>query len=152
MALRNGLIRNKLVLRNHFMWTICHLFHRDKELLALRNNFRATKSSLLPSSTVWRKFTCHMWLIAIFVGGLNFRRTDRLATFCTKVVRAQSRSSLLLRGFLNPFPFTSSLEEPRDIFIDLYLMIYAPWNCTFAGDVKRVGPNGPDPGWSPRFP
>jgi len=37
------LIRNKLVLRNHFLLPICHLLHKDKELLALRNNFRATK-------------------------------------------------------------------------------------------------------------
>ena len=35
--------RNKLVLRNHFLWPICHLLHKDKELLALRSNFRATK-------------------------------------------------------------------------------------------------------------
>jgi len=43
LAIRNGLIRNKLVLRNHFLLPICHLLHKDKELLALRNNFRATK-------------------------------------------------------------------------------------------------------------
>ena len=43
LAIRNGLIRNKLVLRNHFLWPICHLLHKDKELLALRNNFTATK-------------------------------------------------------------------------------------------------------------
>ena len=43
LAIRNGLIRNKLVLRNHFLWPICHLIHNDKELLALGNNFSATK-------------------------------------------------------------------------------------------------------------
>ena len=47
LALRNCLIRNKLVLRNHFLWPICHLLHKDKELLALRNNFRATKKFLI---------------------------------------------------------------------------------------------------------
>ena len=47
LAIRNGLIRNKLVLRNHFLWPICHLLHKDKELLALRNNFRATKRFLI---------------------------------------------------------------------------------------------------------
>ena len=43
LAIRNVFIRNKLVLRNHFLWPICHLLHKDKELLALRNNFRTTK-------------------------------------------------------------------------------------------------------------
>ena len=43
LAIKNGLIRNKLVLRNHFLWPICHLLHKDKELLALRNNSRANK-------------------------------------------------------------------------------------------------------------
>jgi hypothetical protein len=57
LAIRNGLIWNKLVLRNHFPWTICHSLHKDKELLALRNNFRWPKSSLLSSSTVSAKET-----------------------------------------------------------------------------------------------
>ena len=52
LAIRNGFIRNKLVLRNHFLWPICHLLHKDKELLALRNNFRATKKFLIA------KFDC----------------------------------------------------------------------------------------------
>ena len=52
LAIRNGLIRNKLVLGNHFLWPICHLLHKDKELLALRNNFRATKKFLIA------KFDC----------------------------------------------------------------------------------------------
>ena len=47
MAIRNCLIRNKLVLRNHFLWPICYLLHKDKELLELRNNFRATKKFLI---------------------------------------------------------------------------------------------------------
>ena len=47
LALRNCLIRNKLVLRNHFPWPICHLLHKDKELLSFRNNFRATKKFLI---------------------------------------------------------------------------------------------------------
>ena len=39
------LIRNLLVLRNHFPWPICHLLtlHKDKKNLALLNNFRATR-------------------------------------------------------------------------------------------------------------
>ena len=49
---KDGLIRNKLVLRNHFLCPICHLLHEDKELLALRNNFRATKKFLIA------KFDC----------------------------------------------------------------------------------------------
>jgi hypothetical protein len=52
LAIRNGLIRSKLVLRNHFLWPICHLLHKDKELLAIRNNFRATKKFLIA------KFDC----------------------------------------------------------------------------------------------
>ena len=30
LAIRNGLIRNKLVLRNHFPWTICHLLQKER--------------------------------------------------------------------------------------------------------------------------
>ena len=52
LAIRNGLIWNKLVLRNHFTWPICHLLHKNKELLALRNNVRATKKFLIA------KFDC----------------------------------------------------------------------------------------------
>ena len=46
LAIRNSLIRNKLVLRNHFLWSICHLLQKNKELLALRNQ-RATKNFLI---------------------------------------------------------------------------------------------------------
>ena len=56
LALRNCLIRNKFVLRNHFLWPICHLLHKDKELLALRNNFRVTKKFLIA------KFDCMIGL------------------------------------------------------------------------------------------
>ena len=52
LAIRNSLIMNKLVLRNHFLWLICHLLHKDKELFALRNNFRETKKFLIA------KFDC----------------------------------------------------------------------------------------------
>ena len=48
MIQSNLVIRNKLVLRNHFPWPNANLLHKDREHLALRNNF----SSLLPSSTV----------------------------------------------------------------------------------------------------
>ena len=51
-AISNGLIRNLLVLKNHFPWPICHLLHKDKEHLALRNNFRATRKFLIA------KFDC----------------------------------------------------------------------------------------------
>ena len=47
LVIRNVLIRNKLVLRNHFPSTIVNLFHKDKEHLALRNNFRVTKKFLI---------------------------------------------------------------------------------------------------------
>ena len=46
------MIRNKLVLRNHFLWPICCLLQKDMELLALRINFRATKKFLIA------KFDC----------------------------------------------------------------------------------------------
>ena len=54
LALMNCLIRNKLILRNHFLWPICRLLHKDKELLALRNNVWATKKFLVA------KFDCNM--------------------------------------------------------------------------------------------
>ena len=43
LVIRNVLIRNILVLRNHFQLQIVNLLHEDKEHLALRNNFRVTK-------------------------------------------------------------------------------------------------------------
>ena len=46
------LIRNKLVLRNHFRWPIVNLLHKDKEHLVLRNNFRVTKKFFIT------KFDC----------------------------------------------------------------------------------------------
>ena len=42
LVIRNGLIRNKLVLRNHFPQPIGTLLHKDKEHLDLRNNSRVT--------------------------------------------------------------------------------------------------------------
>ena len=38
------LIQSNLVIRNHFPWTIANLLHKNKENLALRNNFRLTKN------------------------------------------------------------------------------------------------------------
>jgi hypothetical protein len=52
LVIRNVLIRNKLVLRNHFPWPIVNLLHKDKEHLALSNNSRATKKFLIT------KFDC----------------------------------------------------------------------------------------------
>ena len=40
------------VLRNHFLRPICHLLHKDMELLALRKILGWPKICLLPSSTV----------------------------------------------------------------------------------------------------
>ena len=55
LLIRNGLISNKLVLRNHFQLPIANLLHKGKEHLALRNNNRVTKkfhiTSPSPSST-----------------------------------------------------------------------------------------------------
>ena len=44
--------KEKLVLRNHFLGPICPLLHKDKELLALRKNFRVNKKFLIA------KFDC----------------------------------------------------------------------------------------------
>ena len=53
LVIRNGLIRNKLVLRNHFSLPIANLLHKDKEHLELRNNFRVTEKFLISTrSTV----------------------------------------------------------------------------------------------------
>ena len=52
LVIRNVLIRNKLVLTNHFQWPIVNSFHKNKEHLALRNNFRVTKKFLIT------KFDC----------------------------------------------------------------------------------------------
>ena len=60
LAIKNGLVRNKLVLRNHFPWRICHFLNKDKELLALRNNFGATKKFLI--AKFW-----HPWMITLKV-------------------------------------------------------------------------------------
>ena len=52
LAIRNGLIRNKLVIRNHFLWPICHLLHKDKGTI-----LGQPKSFLLPSSTAHMFFS-----------------------------------------------------------------------------------------------
>ena len=52
LVIRNVLIRNKFVLRNHFPWPNANLLQKDKEHLALRSIFRMTKKSLSPSLTV----------------------------------------------------------------------------------------------------
>ena len=46
LVIRNCLIRNLLVLRNHFLWPNASLLYKDKEHLALRNNFRVTEKFL----------------------------------------------------------------------------------------------------------
>ena len=46
-TLKNVLIRNKLLLRNHFRDQFANLLHKEKEHLALRNNFRVTKKFLI---------------------------------------------------------------------------------------------------------
>ena len=67
LAIRNGLIRNLLVLRNYFPWPIWHLLHKDKELLALRNNFRATKRFLIA------KFDCTIIWRRLYILGKNIQ-------------------------------------------------------------------------------
>ena len=52
LVIRNGLIRNKLVLRNHFPWPNTNLLHKDKKHLALRNSLGWPKIFLSLSLTV----------------------------------------------------------------------------------------------------
>ena len=83
----NDLIRNKLVLRNHFLWPICHLLHKDKELLALRNNFRATKKFLIA------KFDCINNLLELLQNMVTLRfRND------TKLVLSGSNHYMVVEG------------------------------------------------------
>ena len=51
LVIRNGLIRNKLVLRNHFLWPVANLLNKNKEHITLENNFRMTKT--VPYQQVW---------------------------------------------------------------------------------------------------
>ena len=59
-VIRNDLIRNKLVLRNHFPWSIANLLHKDKEILAFTNNFRVTKKFLITKYDCTLAF-CGLW-------------------------------------------------------------------------------------------
>ena len=76
----NVLIRNKLVLRNHFPWPNASLLHKDKEHLALRNNFRVTKCSLSQSSTVLEKKIFKIFYFIIFrvysITKIDYWRSD----------------------------------------------------------------------------
>ena len=51
LVIKNVLVRNKLVLRNHIPRPIANL-HKDKEHLAIRKNFRVSKKFLIT------KFDC----------------------------------------------------------------------------------------------
>ena len=75
-------LRNKLVLRNHFPWPNANLLHKYKELLALRNNLGQSKSSLSPSLTV------HIWekSISILAGNLNLDRSYLITTVSNLLV------------------------------------------------------------------
>ena len=77
LVLRNCLIRNKLVLTNHFTWPICHLLHKDKEHLTLRNNFRVTKKFLITKfdcTYVLATFDSHTLIkLFLFLGFLIWR-------------------------------------------------------------------------------
>ena len=45
--------KEQIGIKEPFLWPICHLLHKDKVLLASRNNFRATKKFLIA------KFDCN---------------------------------------------------------------------------------------------
>ena len=96
LAIRNGLIRNKLVLRNHFLWPICHLLHKDKELLALRNNFRATKKFLIA------KFDCiTLWTYSINIFPLPLNHEFLLIENALTSEDTMTASVNILRGHIN---------------------------------------------------
>ena len=98
LAIRNGLVRNKLVLRNHFLWPICHLLHKDKELLAL-NNFRATKKFLIA------KFDCITKSSDSFTNLLSeFSINDFLRTF-VMISIFFSTGKLREKAFFGPFSY-----------------------------------------------
>ena len=60
LVIRKVLIRNKLVLRNHYSWPDDDWLHKGKEHLALRNNFRMTKKFLIT------KFDCIIFFATKF--------------------------------------------------------------------------------------
>jgi hypothetical protein len=67
LVIRNVLMRNKLVLRNHFPWPIVTLLHIDKEHLALRNNFRVTKKFLITKFDCIIKLVLGFWVYNFFI-------------------------------------------------------------------------------------
>ena len=74
LVIRNVLIRNKLVLSNHFQWPIVNLLHKYYEHLALRNNFRVTKKFLIIDQ-VWLYNSLAFWaefFLMVFWKFLNF--------------------------------------------------------------------------------
>ena len=92
LVIRNVLIRNKLVLRNHFPWPNANLLHKDKEHLALRNNFRVTKKFLITKfdciilwfhNVVGKSFPSCSW-IEYFYFCLSWQRSKNLSKFITK--------------------------------------------------------------------
>ena len=87
LAIRNGLIMNKLVLRNHFLWPICHLLHKDEELLALTPN-----TPLIHTSFMYRKLNMDE------ICGLEFYLScvHTSQKILMKSLHAQRRSFLVL--------------------------------------------------------
>ena len=59
LVIRNVLLRNKLISRNHFPWPNANLLHKDQEHLSLRNNFSVTKKFLIA------KFDCSSYLFFV---------------------------------------------------------------------------------------
>ena len=103
-SLYNTYIRNKLVLRNHFLWRpICHLLHKDKELLALRNNFRVTKKFLIA------KFDC----IIIKEAAATIKRQASLLKNYVKTLLTKYEFGKILWFFL--FYITASKKSSSKI-------------------------------------
>ena len=57
--------KEQIGIKENFLWLICHLLHKDEELLALRNNIRATKKFLIAKFDCTTKMTSKMLYVAL---------------------------------------------------------------------------------------
>ena len=126
LAIRNSLIRSKLVLRNHYLWPICHLLLKDKELLALRNNFRATKKFLIAKFDC----TCPLLTAITFLTYCIIPSTNIVHSKDCKVVELSGRNFVFLKlHFLGLQPTQIKHDE---IWKNLGSKIMIPPSSTIA--------------------
>ena len=87
------------MLRNHFPVPIVNFLHKDKERLALRNNFRVTKKFLTPSLTVYD-------LIKQF-NRFQKRKISKCGKQFTVKLGDKERFDMEQIGVKEPFPMTN---------------------------------------------